>query len=154
MIDLFTFDARLGGERCLNALKREVYLAFNWRSGHQEDLLKGIALGAGMKKHGDYLVEYSLDPHRLQVSYMRHAISLGTIYDFFSDSNSAMDQYLRHQRAWEDSNRQGRRPPHSCGALEGLVDVEKLVDRLVRMPVARPDGRGAPAPSVSPGVSR
>lgn len=146
MIDLFTFDERVGGERCINSLKKEVYLAFNWRNGREEELLKAIALASGIKNHGDYVAEYSLDPHRLQVSYMRHAISLGTIYDFFSDTNSAMARYQDYQDAWVQSRRQGRRPPHSCSALEALVERQQLVERLVRVPAGQPNGTGPAVP--------
>jgi len=74
----------------------------------------------------------SQDPHRIQVSYMHHAISLSTIHAFFSPVNSAMERYLRYEEVWTRSPSAGGLPPHSCTALRDLVDEQRVVESLLR----------------------
>lgn len=148
MVDLVIFDERVGGAKCIEALKKQVFLGWNWHDGQQESMLKDIAAQLNLSTYGELLPEFSLDPHRLQISYGKHAISLSTIPDFYYDRNSAMEQYGRSQQQWQLSQRQGPRPPHSCDQLEqlvtdanalGYIDPKtgagvSLVNRLIRLP--------------------
>src|SRR5438132_12889454 len=100
MVDLVNFDESVGGEKCTEALKKQVFLGWNWRDGQQETIVKDIAADLNLSSYGEFLPELSLDPHRLQVSYGKHGISLGTIPDFYYDRNSAMEVYQNSQRHW------------------------------------------------------
>ncbi|HEY4025706.1 MAG TPA: tubulin-like doman-containing protein [Candidatus Dormibacteraeota bacterium] len=138
MTELVSFDARIGGEGCSNALKTEVFVGCQTGGGAGEARLKEIATQAGILRSGTDHYRESLDPHRLQISFQQHGISLGTIHDFFSPGNSAMSLYRRSQGRWEASA--GGPPPHSCSAMEGLVRCLGLVELVVH-PAKSPDGR-------------
>src|SRR5437660_4451362 len=106
----------------------------------------------------------AIDPHRLQISYGQHAISIGTIRDFYLDRNSAMEAYIYHQEEWEKTNGRGNMPVHSSGAAEHLVTNEhalgsnvKLKDRVVRQHyyhsksnAQRPAAQAQPQANLSP----
>lgn len=148
MIELVTFDQRVGGEKCVQALKKQVFLGYHYRDGQQKSIIDQIVSRQAFRSKGEFQDKESFDPHRLQLFYSEHAISLSTIPDFYYDRNSAMEQYRRYQQEWQYSNRQGPRPPHACSELERLVtDADalgyqdpqsgspvSLVDRVLRLP--------------------
>jgi Tubulin like len=140
--DLVAFDARIGGERCVTALRTEIFVGCHTDSGADEELVKEIAIRSDILRTGGDHYRPSLDRHRLQVSYMHHAISLSTIFDFFSPVNSAMERYRRYRDAWDRSQMPGIPPPHSCTALQELVEDLDLVGKLLR---TRPGLAPAPA---------
>jgi hypothetical protein len=128
---LVPFDERLGGRETVKALREETFLSCHVRDD-EEERLKQIAAQAGILTTGADNFRRSLDPHRLQMSYMHHALSLGTIHDFFSPADSAMEQYIRYEEDWERSPTASGLPPHSCTALRKLVRDQEIVERLLR----------------------
>jgi hypothetical protein len=85
-------------------------------------------------------VDNSTDPHRLDVSYGQHGISLATIPDFYREGNSAMSEYLRHQHAWYGSRDAifpqpaprsygaNKMPVHSSGEMERVVCAQHALE--------------------------
>ena len=59
-----------------------------------------VNFGALTNRGQEPLSNISYDPHRLQISYGQHAMSLNTVRDFYLDQNSAMEYYQRYQWAW------------------------------------------------------
>jgi hypothetical protein len=62
----------------------------------------------------------------MQLVYGQHAISVGTIPDFYLENNSGAGEFLRHEQAWYDSTGahpygQSRAPVFSSGEMERLV---------------------------------
>jgi len=163
MASLVAFEAQLwaGG---LSTLDTSVYLGIHWRDGSQEELITQAVNNMGtLTLQGQTpLINKSLDPHRLQISYGQHAISLNTIPDFYLEENSAMQYYQEHQmawwdnntvsthrqytlkeflQAWKDSNGNGLMPVHSSGEAQRLVwDSTSLgyKDSLPELVIRRP----------------
>lgn len=114
-----------------------VYLGLHWddRKGELHELQEAIyRVGAINDRNQEPKIERMLDPHRLQVSYGQHGISLSTMQEFYHDTNSAMAEYIRYQRAWYGNahppilpnpspNTYGSNniPIHNCGEMERLV---------------------------------
>ena len=125
---LVAFEAELWPEG-LSALDTSLYLGIAWRDGHQEALLKQTLHNLGaLASHGQTpQINIMYDPHRLQLSYGQHAISLSTVRDFYLEHNSAMEAYLEYQKAWSESHGTGLMPVHSSGEAERLVlDADAL----------------------------
>lgn len=122
MSGLVAFEAELWQDGP-SALDSSVYLGIHWFDGGQEEMLDQTlnSLGPITRQGLGPLVNNSLDPHRLQVSYGQHAISLSTIRDFYLEQNSAMEYYREYQRIWTNSQGKGLMPVHSSGEVERLV---------------------------------
>ncbi|GLV54414.1 hypothetical protein KDH_12610 [Dictyobacter sp. S3.2.2.5] len=122
MSSLVTFEAALqqGSHSTLNT---SLYLGMNQRDGVQAAILQQVLQTLGSLSNEGHTpdVKDSLDPHRLQVSYGLHAISITTIRDFYLEHNSATEAYLTYQRAWDKGNGAGSMPVHSSGDAERLV---------------------------------
>ncbi|HTK12122.1 MAG TPA: tubulin-like doman-containing protein [Ktedonobacteraceae bacterium] len=151
MSSLVAFEAELWQEG-LSTLDTSVYLGIHWHDGMQEDLLHQTLEQLGsVTSHGQLAtINRSLDPHRLQVAYGQHAISISTVRDFYLEQNSAMEYYLEYQRMWHESNGKGLMPVHSSGEAERLVikgDAlgygKPLVELIIRSPHT-PHGSGGP----------
>ncbi|HET9980074.1 MAG TPA: hypothetical protein VFQ32_06510, partial [Ktedonobacterales bacterium] len=91
--------------------------------------------GAIAKEGASPMVASAIDPHRLQLAYGQHAISLGTIPDFYLEANSSMGEFLRHQSYWFDPTGQrpygqSRAPVFSSGEMERLVMHPDALDEI------------------------
>lgn len=153
MSSLVAFEAELWQEG-LSALDTSVYMGINWRDGNQEAILNQALtkLGTVTSRGQTPNIHVSLDPHRLQISYGQHAISLSTVRDFYLDQNSAMEYYLAYQGAWNKSGGNGLMPVHSSGEAQRLVwdqgalgYKKQLVELVMRRPSS--DGPATPPPS-------
>ncbi|HLY31271.1 MAG TPA: hypothetical protein VKQ36_09595, partial [Ktedonobacterales bacterium] len=118
-------------------LTTSVFLAMNWdptKSFQRVILDRAVKdLGSLTDRNQTPYVDNTTDPHRLDISYGQHGISLATIPDFYRDGNSAMSEYLRHQSAWYGSKDRippypaprsygaNKMPVHSSGEMEYLV---------------------------------
>ncbi|MFL5591723.1 MAG: tubulin-like doman-containing protein [Ktedonobacteraceae bacterium] len=113
-----------------------VYLGMNWKDGREQEELREAVnkVGAISDRNQTPRIEKMEDPHRLQVSYGQHGISLSTVQEFYRETNSAMAEYIRYQREWYGSakphifpdplpNTYGSNniPIHNCGEMERLV---------------------------------
>jgi hypothetical protein len=114
-----------------------VFLGMCWEEGahQQQDLRQAVnMLGSLTSNNQTPQIEKTEDPHRLQVSYGQHGISLATVPEFFRDTNSAMAEYLRHQGEWygdqlpailpqpfPSSYGRNKMPVHNSGEMERLV---------------------------------
>jgi hypothetical protein len=152
---LVAFEDQLWSEGS-GTLNTSLYLGMSWRDGMQRKMLDRARsrLGPIAKEGTSPMVANAIDPHRMQVVYGQHAISLGTIPDFYQESNSSMGEFLHHQRAWQgDATRpygQSRAPVFSNGETERLVmDPSALADghpqarRALWQRVVRKPQRGA-----------
>ena len=146
MSGLVAFEAELWHEGS-SMLDTSIYLGINLRDGNQRAIFEMALDDLGsITGHGQApFVDSDIDPHRLEVSYGQHAISLSTVRDFYLDRNSAMEEYLMHQEEWLKSNGRGVMPVHTSGEAEllvteptalGYTDSRKqsvnLVDRVLR----------------------
>ncbi len=141
MAGLIAFEAELWHEG-LASLDTSVYLGIHWRDGSQKAILDQTLddLGPLTERGQTPMIDPAIDPHRLQVAYGQHAISLTTVKDFYLEQNSSMEAYLSHQKEWEDSY-SGGMPVHSSGKAERLVTQkdalkygEELFKRVTRQP--------------------
>ncbi len=132
--DLVAFEDQLWSDGSGN-LSTTLYLGISWRDGTQRRLLDRARnrLQTIGRQGASPLLASAIDPHRMQLVYGQHAISLGTIPDFFQAANSNMGEFLHHQRAWfGDGTRnygQSKAPVFSSGEMERLVmDATALGD--------------------------
>lgn len=120
---LVAFEAELWAEG-LSALDTSLYLGIHWRDGgNQEELLARTLdkMGPLTKRGQTATVQVSYDPHRLDITYSQHALSLNTVRDFYLEENSSMEYYQQYQRAWEETKGTGLMPVHSSGKVQELV---------------------------------
>ncbi|WP_220211597.1 tubulin-like doman-containing protein [Reticulibacter mediterranei] len=120
MSSLVAFEAELWPEG-LSTLDTSLYMGIAWRGGGQEALFKQVVKSLSAHRGLTPLVNAMYDPHRLQVCYGQHAISLSTVRDFYLEHNSAMEYYQEFQKAWRESSGTGLMPVHSSGEAERLV---------------------------------
>lgn len=137
---LVAFEAELW-HKGLSTLGTSIYLGIHMRDGYQQAVLNQALdnLGSITSRGQSPMLQESLDPHRLQVSYGQHAISLSTIRDFYLEQNSAMENYLEHQRKWEGDKGGyfGLMPTHSCSEGQLLVrDTDALPGQKGMNPMA------------------
>jgi hypothetical protein len=143
---LIAFEAELWSKGS-TTLDTSIYLGIHWRDGYQRGVLDTAMgnLGPLTTRGQSARVEASLDPHRLQLVYGQHAISLSTVRDFYLRQNSSMAFYLYHQEKWENvgSDVYGYMPVHSCSEAQWLVCNRKamgyqpptaLYERVIRKP--------------------
>lgn len=134
--EMVAFEAQLSHEGG-GMLSTSLYLGMSWRTGAQRATLDRARsrLGAIAKEGASPMVASAIDPHRLQLAYGQHAISIGTIPDFYLENNSGTGEFLRHETAWYDPTGQhpygqSRAPVFSSGEMERLVmDPNALDDR-------------------------
>ncbi|HEX8732698.1 MAG TPA: tubulin-like doman-containing protein [Ktedonobacterales bacterium] len=134
--DMVAFEAQLWNEGG-GMLSTSLYLGMSWRTGAQRRILDHARsrITAFAKEGASPMLESAIDPHRIQLVYGQHAISIGTIPDFYQENNSGMGEFMRHQMAWYDpaSGRpygQSRAPVFSSGEMERLImDPTALGDR-------------------------
>src|SRR5258707_5951607 len=136
--DLVAFEDQLWSDGSGN-LSTTLYLGISWRDGTQRRLLDRARnrLQTIGRQGASPLLASAIDPHRMQLVYGQHAISLGTIPDFFQAANSSMGEFLHHQHAWfADGARsygQSKAPVFSSGEMERLVmDATALGDEQGR----------------------
>lgn len=142
--ELVAFEAQLWSEGS-GQLSTSLYMGMSWKTGTQKRMLDKARgrLGAIAREGASPMLASAIDPHRLQLVYGQHAISLGTIPDFYQDTNSAMSEFLAHQAAWFGGNGrpygQSKAPVFSSGEMERLVmnpaalsDQRSLPQRLIR----------------------
>jgi hypothetical protein len=124
--DLVAFEDQLWGDGTGN-LATSLYLGVHYRDGSQRRILdRARARLATVARQGSApMLAPAIDPHRLQLVYGQHAISLGTIPDFYQEANSSMGEFRFHESAW---NRDfapeygaSNAPVFSCGEMERLV---------------------------------
>jgi hypothetical protein len=171
---LVAFEDQLWVEGSSN-LNTSFYLGMSWRTGAERRLLDRAKdrITAVSRDAASPMLASAIDPHRMQLLYGQHGISLATIPDYFQRSNSSMGEFVFHQSAWQgDANRpygQSKAPVFSSGEMERLVMHPEalgyrlsLPERVVREHQAgagneRPDwadiyANGAAAvPAVPPG---
>ncbi|MBF6590942.1 MAG: hypothetical protein IVW57_10505, partial [Ktedonobacterales bacterium] len=142
--EMVAFEAQLWSEGS-GMLSTSLYLGMTWKSGAQRHILNRARgrLSAIAREGTSPMVASAVDPHRMQLVYGQHAISLGTISDFYQDSNSFMSEFLAHQTAWAGGNGrpygQSKAPVFSSGEMERLVmdpsalgEQRNLPQRLIR----------------------
>jgi Tubulin like len=124
MSSLVAFEAELWAKGSAT-LDTSIYLGIHWRDSYQRDILEQTLddLGPITSRGQVAMVEAAIDPHRLQVVYGQHAISLSTVRDFYLDQNSSMEAYMFHQKKWEDAGGAllGLMPVHSSSEAQWLV---------------------------------
>ena len=125
--EMVAFEAQLWNEGS-GMLNTSLYLGMSWRTGAERAALERARsrLGAIAKEGASPMVESAIDPHRMQLVYGQHAISVGTIPDFYLENNSGSGEFLRHELAWYDPADahpygQSRAPVFSSGEMERLV---------------------------------
>ena len=124
--ELVAFEAQLWREGS-GMLSTSLYMGMSWKNGAQHRILDRARsrLGAIAREGASPMLTSEIDPHRLQLAYGQHAISLGTIPDFYQDANSSMGEFLRHQSYWfvngTDGYGRSRAPVFSSGEMEKLV---------------------------------
>jgi len=148
MTSLVAFEAQLWVEG-LNTLDTSVYLGVHFRDGSQHTLLDQVLqrLGPLTSSGQTPVVAISLDPHRLQVAYGQHAISLSTVRDFYLDQNSSMECYLEYQSIWSNSKGKGLMPVHSSQEAQKLVTTASALGYprpLPELVIRRPAGVSTP----------
>ncbi len=124
MSGLVAFEAELWSKGS-STLDTSIYLGVHWRDGYERNILDQALDDMGPLTSNGQLaaVEAAIDPHRLQVVYGQHAISLSTVRDFYLDQNSSMEAYMLHQKKWENSGGAlfGLMPVHSSSEAQWLV---------------------------------
>ena len=141
---LIAFEDQLWTEGSSN-LNTSFYLGMSWRTGTQRRLLDRAKdrISAISREGASPFLASAIDPHRMQLLYGQHGISLGTIPDFFQRSNSSMGEFVFHQIAWQgDQSRpygQSKAPVFSSGEMERLImhpealgHRQSLPERIVR----------------------
>jgi hypothetical protein len=146
--ELVAFEAQLWAEGT-GMLSTSLYMGMSWSNGAQRRILDRARsrLNAVAREGTSPMVASAVDPHRLQLVYGQHAISMGTIPDFYLDSNSFMGEFLAHQHAWDGKGvvehpyGQSKAPVFANGEMERLVmdptaldDRRSLPDRIIRQP--------------------
>lgn len=101
---LVNFTPALEGNQS-QGIDSSLYLGIRWDNDTQRQAIESTLSSMGPLT-GDLtpMVANLIDPHRLQIVYGRHGISLSTIPDFHQATNSMMGHYLRHQAAWFGSS--------------------------------------------------
>ena len=135
--EMVAFEAQLWNEGG-GMLSTSLYLGMSWKSGAQKAILDRARsrITAIAKEGASPMLESAIDPHRLQLAYGQHAISIGTIPDFYQENNSGLGEFMRHQTAWNDPTGarpygQSRAPVFSSGEMERLImDPTALGDRV------------------------
>jgi Tubulin like len=175
MSSLIAFEPQLWADG-QSALDTSVYLGIHWHDGSQEELINQTLknLGSLTQKGQVPVINQSLDPHRLQISYGQHAISINTIPDFYREEGSAMQYYLEYQKAWWDnsisnsrlqyrlddflvawknSGGNGLMPVHCSGEAQRLVwdkdalgYTRPLPELVIRRPIVTKSGQGQSGP--------
>jgi hypothetical protein len=123
MRSLVAFEAELWNEGP-STLDTSLYLGIHWRAGsNQEELFQRMLkqMGPLTRRGQTPTLQLSYDPHRLDVAYSQHALSLNTVRDFYLEENSSMEYYQEYQKAWEETNGTGLMPVHSSGEAQKLV---------------------------------
>jgi Tubulin like/TIR domain len=117
------FEAELWQQGPSVTLDTSIYLGICWQNTSERKLLERVLdnLGSLTNRGQSPIYNSAIDPHRLQLSYGQHGISLSTIRDFYLEQNSAMEAYLDHQQKWEKTNGKGSPPVHSSGEAQRLV---------------------------------
>jgi hypothetical protein len=145
--ELVAFEAQLWSEGSAQ-LSTSLYMGASWDNGGQRRILDRARgrLGAIAKEGASPLLASAIDPHRLQLVYGQHGISLSTIPDFYQDANSMMGEFLRHQGAWDPRPEgrpygQSKAPVFASGEMERLAMVPGAVEDVLP-----PGGRGRSMP--------
>ena len=121
MTDMVTFEPQLWSKGA-SALNTSLYLGMHWRGGEQRALLQGaLQRVVAAARSQAPMVNPMIDPHRLQISYGKHAISLSTVRDFYQSQSSAMAEYIYYQNEWRQTGGIGTMPVHASGEMERLV---------------------------------
>ncbi len=135
MGSLIAFEPTLWREGA-EQLDTTIYLSMRWDSGAEEQILLQAlnALGALTDQGQRALPANMIDPHRLQVSYGQHGISLSTIPEFYRPTNSMMAEYLRHHGEWVGSQTRVIHDPRTSGLygrsltpVHSSYEMERLV---------------------------
>ena len=134
--EMVAFEAQLWHEGS-GMLSTSLYMGMSWKNGTQRRILDKARdrLGSVAKEGASPMIASAIDPHRLQLAYGQHAISLGTIPDFYLEANSSMGEFLRHQSYWFDPTGQrpygqSRAPVFSSGEMERLVMHPDALDEI------------------------
>lgn len=135
---LVAFEDQLWTSGTTN-LSTSLYLGMQWRDGAQQRILERARnrIGTVASQGSAPMLSKGLDPHRMQLDYGQHGISLGTIPDYFQEINSSMGEFLFHERAWmgDATHPYGstNAPVFSSGEMERLVmNGQALGDPLGR----------------------
>lgn len=109
--------------------------------GHEKAMMEGILTRLGSIGEGGQAVRPSLqdalDPHRMQLLYAQHGLSLTSMADFYAEENSAMADFQMHYGRWS-----GNGQPGSYGQGGLPVFTSREAERLVIDPHALGDPQG------------
>ncbi|MGH2517069.1 MAG: tubulin-like doman-containing protein [Ktedonobacterales bacterium] len=144
-----------GSEKLLTTL----YLGINSVSdrGDQEALAHALReIGPLAERAERPFVSYEQDPHRLQLNYSQHGVSIRTLPEYYRRyDDSSMQHFYENQTLWAGNGVIGqggtyganKMPVHSSGEMETLVwtpgalgHPQSLVERFIRPD--RPGGSG------------
>lgn len=127
MTDMVTFEPQLWSKGA-SALNTSLYLGMHWRGGEQRAQLQAALQRVVVAARSQApMVNAMIDPHRLQISYGKHAISLSTVRDFYQSQSSAMADYLYYQNEWSHTGGIGTMPVHASGEMQRLVWVPEAL---------------------------
>ena len=133
-------------------LETSLFLSIFWENEQQKRELEQAInmLGSLTDRNEPPQIQVSRDPHRFQVSYEQHGISLTAISDFFRDTSSLMAQYIRHQGEWYGNHQpailaqpfpstygSNKMPVHNSGEMERLVCDPSALNYQSSRPHAR-----------------
>lgn len=137
-------------------LDTTVYLSIRWETSDQRNMLETARqqLGALTPRNQKPGIANMRDPHRLQVSYGQHGISLASMPDFYRDRMSMMGDYLLNEGEWfgyqgperiltwpaPASYGANKMPPHNCAETERLVCSATALGYPAHLPHARSYG--------------
>lgn len=166
---LVAFEEALQSERA-NNVATSLYLGINWASGDQQTLIQRICdriegmAGEGIRP----VIDHLNDPHRLQLVYGKHGISIRTMTQYYLENSSSMGEFQRYQQAWFGDGKkdgtygQNKQPVFSSGEMEELVmsktalrDAQKrnLPERIIRRPQqGNTSGPSWPQMNAAPGA--
>ncbi len=173
--EMVAFEAQLWAEGS-SQLSTSLYMGASWNTGAQRRILDRARnrLGSIAREGSSPLLASGIDPHRLQLVYGQHGISLGTIPDIYLDANSMMGEFRLHQGQWDPRARGGtyglsKAPVFTSGEMEKLVmqpgaiedaassrGGRALPERLIRKPQSGAGGApewGPPAAVASTPLS-
>ncbi len=133
---------------------------------HERDLMHGIVTRLGSIGQAGQAIrpelEDAIDPHRMQLLYAEHGISLTSVADFYAEENSAMADFQAHHQRWFGTGQpgsygQGGLPVFASQEAQRLVmDASALSDpqgrNMVQRIIREPFGWRPAATTAQPGA--
>jgi hypothetical protein len=109
--------------------------------GHERHLMQSLvdalgSIGQGAQAVRPALID-AIDPHRMQLLYAQHGLSLTSLADFYAEENSAMADFQYHFNRWFGTGAPGT---YGQGGLPVFSSLE--AERLAMDPRALGDPQG------------